>query len=424
MNDSHDSICELSRRDFLGASAAGLAGLGALSWASQLRANSDAIRSQGRACILLWMQGGPSQFETFDPKPGHANGGPTKSISTSVPGIHVAEHWPQVAKELDDIAILRSLTNREGNHQRASYQLHTGYVPSANVKYPTLGSIVSAEIGSPEADLPSFVAVGGTQPTLRGGFLGSQHDPFVLQRAGRRPQNTRTAVQNDRVKRRLSLLRKLQNPSNAQIDERIKLYERTGRLTLSPKLGAFDLEKEPAKLRAAYGDTEFGRGCLLARRLVESGVSFVEVRSGNWDTHQDNFNRVKGLSGQVDPAMATLLRDLRDRGLLDSTLVIWMGEFGRTPKINGRTGRDHFPRAFNAAMAGAGVRGGQVIGATTDDGMAVKDRPIAVPDLFASICHGLRIDQDKENTATLGRPIRIVDGGRVVRELFGRTATI
>ncbi|HLU48241.1 MAG TPA: DUF1501 domain-containing protein [Planctomycetota bacterium] len=419
----------MSRRAFLGrslgASSACAFGAASLSSLPSLALRADELRRAGTACILLWMQGGPSQLETFDPKPDHPNGGPTTSIQTSVPGIHLAEHFPTLAREMKEVAVIRSMTNREGNHQRATYQLHTGYLPTAALKHPTFGSIVACEKGHDSADLPSFVAIGragGGGGRLGGGFLGVRYDPFELRAAGRTPADIAPEVSPDRFTRRLRLLDEL-GARTANEDPRardhLELYHRAARLSQSPRLDAFDLDEEPAAIRDAYGDSEFGRGALLARRLVEVGVPFVEVRLGGWDTHQDNFERSKRLALQVDLAFAQLIRDLRVRGLLESTLIVWMGEFGRTPRINPRGGRDHFPRAFNVALAGAGIAGGRVIGRTTRDGMDVDDRPVTVPDLFATICRALHIDPAKENAATLGRPVPIVTGGAAVDELFG-----
>ncbi len=370
--------------------------------------------------ILLWMAGGPSQFETFDPKPDHENGGPTEAIDTSVPGIRIAQGWEQTAKVMDEIALIRSMTNREGNHQRASYQLHTGYVPSGSVKHPSFASAVSQELADPDIDLPAFVSVG---PTIGAGFLGVDYEPFVVNNPGQLPQNVATTVPGDRYERRLGLLDRLEDEfagrgAEAVVKSHKRLYGKTSQLVLSDQTKAFDFSEEPQALQDRYGDNQFGKGCLLARRLVEAGVTFVEVRSNGWDTHQDNFERTGGLAAQVDPAMGTLIADLKDRGLLERTIVVWMGEFGRTPRVNPRTGRDHYPRAFNVALAGGGVRGGQVIGATTDDGAQVADRPVAVGDLFASVCQSLQVDPNHENISPLGRPMRIVDKGAVIDELF------
>jgi len=420
----------LGRRAFLrrsagaGATLGAAATFGAQGWLGRIGLHAEELRKQGRACIVLWMQGGPSQFETFDPKPEHESGGPTKAIATAVGGIRIAGSWPRVASRMKDIALIRSMTNSEGNHQRATYQLHTGYEPTATVKHPSLGAIASKEIGDATIDLPHFVAVGGRGlQGISGGFLGVDHDPFLVSRAGRPPSNTALTVSRARLERRAGLLARLDAEYGARggkgrVEDHQAVFGKARQMVLSSQLRAFDLDREPDRLRDAYGRDGFGQGCLLARRLVESGVTFVEVASNGWDTHQDNCQRTNARAGSVDSGFAQLVADLRDRGRLETTLVLWMGEFGRTPRINGRGGRDHYPRVFNVALAGGGVRGGQVIGSSTEDGRAVKDRPVEVPDLFCSICHSLGIDPRSENFSPLGRPLEVVDGGKVVSELF------
>ncbi|QEH32546.1 hypothetical protein OJF2_10230 [Aquisphaera giovannonii] len=421
----------VSRRGFIRTMSWGAAGLGAAAGAGVIPATftdlmvlkADELRKRQMACILLWMAGGPSQLETFDPKPGTEHGGTTKAIETSVPGISIAEGWNQTAKVMKEIALVRSMTNREANHQRASYQLHTGYAPSATIKHPHLGCSVAAQLGESKFDLPHIVSIGGA--TAGAGFLGASLEPFVIQNAERPPDNTQPRVAVDRFKRRLGLLNNLEvagfgtNGGADRVKEHRAVYTQTARMVLSPEMKAFDLEGESPALRDAYGRTAFGQGCLLARRLVQAGVTFVEVRSNGWDTHQEVNDRVGKLAGQVDPAFATLIRDLKEHGMLGRTLVVWMGEFGRTPKINANAGRDHFPRVFNVALAGGGVRGGQVIGASNADGTDVKDRPVSVPDLMASLCHGLGVNAQKEVDTPIGRPIKVVDGGKAVAELFG-----
>jgi len=377
------------------------------------------------ACILLFMRGGPSQLETFDPKPGTSNGGPTKDISTAIGGIRVAEHWNSVAAAMKDIALVRSMTNREGEHQRATYQLHTGYVPMGSVKFPSFGSIVASEIGPTEFDLPHFVSIGNRATTIGSGFLGTQYAPFVVGNPNQMPTNVALprGVTDKRLTRRLGLLDDLEKDfaeagGEKQVEEHRTLLGSAAQLVTSPRLEAFDLGKEKGAVRDKYGRTNFGQGCLLARRLIEQGVTFVEVESNGWDTHQDNFNRTKTLSDTVDPAFAALVSDLKERGRLQKTLVIWMGEFGRTPRINPNTGRDHFPRAFNVALAGGGIEGGKVIGATSAEGTEVKERSVSVADLFCTFCQALKINPRKENVSSLGRPIKIVDGGQAVKELF------
>lgn len=415
---------QLRRRDFLRTMSAGALAASGLSWAEAIKANAAALRSQGMSCILLWMQGGPSQFETFSPKPGHENGGETKAISTDVAGIEISENLPHTAKVMNDLCLIRSMTSKEGSHPRATYLMHTGYLPTASVKYPTLGSLAAHQLGDPTAELPNFVRIGNARDNGTAGLLGIDFDPFVVASASNMPENTRTMTSTQRYQRRLRLLDKLEgdyaNAGGAQeVADHRKLYDKASRMILSPKMSTFDLSKESASMRAAYGDSNFGKGCLLARRLVESGVTFVEVGLGNWDTHDDNFARVKTLCGQLDQPYAQLIKDLKQRGLLEKTLVIWMGEFGRTPKINPRGGRDHYPRAFSVALAGGGVKGGQVIGKTDSGGSSVKDRAVGVNDLLRTICTGLKIDPDHANMSSIGRPIKVVDGGAVISEVFG-----
>jgi hypothetical protein len=412
----------LTRRGFLHWTGAGAAGLMGLSWLDCLAAHADELRKARKACIVLWMAGGPSQFETFDPKPGMETQGPTRAISTALPGIAIAEHWAKVAGITKDLAIIRSMTSKEGNHGRATYLLHTGYTPSGGIVHPGFGSIVASELGPDDFDLPHFVSIQG--PSAGPSFLGVQCAPFVVTDPNRSPDNLTTPVAGSRLQRRLGLLRELEVPfakSGAvdQVRDHQALYQQTAQMVLSPRVKAFDLEGEPAAVRDSYGRSGFGQGCLMARRLIEAGVTYVEVQSSGWDTHGNELPTLKKLIPPVDQATAALLADLRARGLLDRTLVIWMGEFGRMPRINLTAGRDHFPAAFNMAMAGCGVKGGQVIGSTDKLGTAVAERPVTVPDLFCTFCRALGINPRHENQSNVGRPIRIVEGGEPVAEVFG-----
>jgi uncharacterized protein (DUF1501 family) len=398
---------------------------GTLSWRELVTLEAAELQKRGKACILLWMQGGPSHFETFSPKPGHPNGGETKAISTSVPGIEVSENFPRMAQAMQHAAIVRSMTSKEGSHPRASYLMHTGYLPTASVKYPAFGSIVAQQVPHEGLDLPAFVRIGGnSRDGGGGGLLGVEYDPFLMPVAGKLPTNTGLPTQVSRYERRLDLLGRLESDyaesgAKQEVSEHQKLYQKASRMILSSQMKAFDLDQEPATMKEAYGSSQFGQSCLLARRLVETGIPCIEIMLDGWDTHFDNFSRVRDLAGQVDGPFAFLLEDLKQRGMLDSTLVVWMGEFGRTPKINPRGGRDHYPRAFNLVMAGGGVRGGQVIGKTDEAGADVADRPVAVADLLQTFCKSLQINPAIENIASNGRPIKIVDGGQPINELFG-----
>jgi hypothetical protein len=415
----------LSRRGFLyGMSAA--SAVGAFNFRDVMSAQAADLRKEGRAMILLFMQGGPSQFETFDPKPGTENGGPTKAIGTAVPGIQIAEGWEETARQMQDIAIIRSMTNKEGQHERAVYQLHTGYIPSGSIKHPSLGCNIARELAPADRELPAVVSIGSGRAGGGGvgaGFLGVDYEPFHVANPGGLPENVATTVGESRFKRRLGLLDKLEGEFAARGGETVvenhrRITDKSSKLVLSPLTKTFDLSQETAATKDSYGNSEFGRGCLLARRLVEAGVTFVEVRLGPWDTHQENFDAVKGLARQCDPAVAALIADLKQRGLFDKTLIVWTGEFGRTPRINPRNGRDHWPRNFNALLAGGGIKGGQVIGESAKDGNGLTKDPVNVPDLFCSICKSLNVNPAKENMSPIGRPMKIVDGGQPVERLF------
>jgi len=409
-----------------------------------LAADTATNPARKRACILLWMNGGPSQMDTFDLKPGHANGGPFKGIDTPTPGMRISEHLPQLAKWSKRLAIVRSMNSREGDHGRATYLLRTGNLPMGGLAYPTLGSLLSKENGDPQAELPNFVSISPFRvfnpAAFQSGFLGPQYAPLVVAETlnfGAPQANgmsidaqlqVRDLVRPDEVNatqatNRIDLLRDLEKGfarerNNIVTQSHALAYQRAAQLMQSSGSKAFDLTLESDRTRERYGNTLFGQGCLLARRLVERSVPFVEVSlSGvagapvGWDTHATNFDQVKALSGVLDAGWASLMHDLHERGMLDSTLIVWMGEFGRTPKINAQQGRDHWPNTFSAVLAGGGIRGGQVIGKTSADGTTIAERPVSVPDLLATICGAMGIDPSKTNASNIGRPIRIVDKG-------------
>jgi uncharacterized protein (DUF1501 family) len=367
------------------------------------------------------MAGGPSQMDTFDLKPGHANGGPFKETGTAVPAIKICEHLPQLARQMKHLAVLRSMRTREGDHGRATYHLRTGYLPQGSIRFPSLGSLVSSELADTAADLPGFVSVmpqgAFAQSAVAAGFLGPRHAPLVVGRSGGtlKVEDLKAAtVSAERSQMRLDLLREMEAPflasrPGAGTASHVTAYDRAVRLGRAAAAKSFDLSNEKGSLRDKYGRNLFGQGCLLARRLVERGVPFVEVTLGGWDTHNNNFEQVKSLCGVLDPAWATLTEDLRDRGLLDSTLIVWMGEFGRTPKINPRNGRDHYPGAWSVVLGAGGIKGGQAVGKTSKDGLSVEARPVSAPDLMATICLALGLDPKKQNMSNVNRPIRLAD---------------
>ncbi len=424
----------VSRRGMLKQLAAGAAAAGAatLGWRDLMMARADELRARGKSMILLWMDGGPSQYESFNPKIGSKYQGPAKAISTKLPGIEFAEYWPRTAQSLDKIALIRSMTSNESVHDRAIALVRTGYPPSVSIRYPTFGSVVARDRFDPHLDLPSFVRIGKPRIATRdvdAGVLGAKYASFNINHPGSLPSNVRPTVDEKTLRRRLNLASTFDGEFQSAatkdlVQEKRDLYARTEQFVLSPRLGVFDLEDEPQQIRDEYGQTEFGQGCLLARRLVEQGVSFIEVIStggrndAGWDTHNNGFRDNPPLCRETDQAYPALLHDLERRGLLEDTLVVWMGEFGRTPKIKPDGGRDHYAKGWLTAFSGAGVRGGQVIGATDKDGLDVRDRPVEVQDLFVTFCHVLGLDTHDEYIAANERPIKLVEGGTLIRELF------
>jgi hypothetical protein len=442
----------ISRREWLRLSSAGVVAGSMSGWLEMLAAQTAGHPARRRSCILLWMSGGPSQFETFDPKYGHENGGPVKDIETSVPGIRVSEYLPRVARLMDEMVLVRSMSTKEGDHTRATYLMRTGYLPQGPVHYPTLGSLLSKKLGFGDAELPDFVSIAPFKAISPGafdaGFLGPRYAPLDVggaQFPGAPPAQEDAArqlqvenlgrpdeVSAEQFDARLSVLGDLERDFSsshpgAPPHSHQAAYEQAVRMVRGGARAAFQIDMEPPALRDAYGRNAFGQGCLLARRLVERGVPFVEVSLTNvpgnqffgWDTHANNFESLKRLTEVLDPAWATLMTDLKSRGLLDSTLIVWMGEFGRTPRINGNQGRDHYPAAWTSVLAGGGLRGGQVVGRTSADGMRVEERPVAVADLLSTICLSLGIDPMEQNMSNVGRPIRIVSpDANPIRELL------
>jgi uncharacterized protein (DUF1501 family) len=424
MTDSRRA--ELSRRDFLRFTAAGAALTSMSGWFDLMAAHAAGSGVKHKSCILLWMEGGPSQKDTFDLKPGTKDAGEFQPIPTSVPGIQISEHFPKLARQMHHAAIIRSMSTPEGAHARAKYYMHTGYREGVGgLTYPSLGAIASAELGRDDLPLPNFVSVG--KGSYGAGFLGARHQPLIVTDPNRGVANLAPLGDMRQLGNRLGLLEDLetgfaQAKKAAVISDHRTTYQRAVTLMRSKEARAFDLSREPAASRAAYGGTKFGDGCLLARRLVEVGIPFVEVFQGGWDTHTNNFPRVKELSREVDPAMSALITDLKDRGLLDRTLVIWMGEFGRHPRITsnkGPAGRQHYPRAWSTVFVGGGIKGGQVIGKTDAEGVEIVERKVSGPDFLATVCQILGIDYTKQNQTPVGRPIRVVEkGARPVTELF------
>ena len=437
----------------------GVFGASASGWFPKManRANADttgADSSTGkkkspkkRHCILLWMPGGPTQTDTFDMKPNHENGGEFKEIATSVPGLRFSEHLPNLAKHAEHLAVVRSLSTKEGDHGRGTYLMRTGESPMGPVNYPPIGAALAKTMPSGQQELPNYVSIGPFRAFNRDafgpGFLGAKYAPLVVGAtdgannavgddgyARLQVDSLKAPVGKERMARRLEMWEQLQasyladHPDSAAAKAHHQTYERTVNM-MSKKAGeAFDLSKEDATLREAYGKGVFGQGCLLARRLIERGVSFVEVSLGTtsggigWDTHADNFNAVKTLSGELDAGWATLIEDLKLRGMLEDTTILWMGEFGRTPKINQNAGRDHFPQAWSCVFAGGGIAGGQAYGKTTADGMEVDENKVGVEEVLATLCKAVGMSPLEEKYTDNGRPIPLVEEGEPIDDLL------
>lgn len=374
-----------------------------------------------KACIFLYMEGGPSQIDTWDPKPGADGAAGVESIQTAVPGLTLAVHLPLLAARAGDLAVIRSLASKEGNHARARHLMHTGYAPAGGVAHPGLGAIASAELGA--GPLPGYVSIGG--PGAGAGFLGAGHAPFAVLNPTRPVRNLSRfkGLEGDRFDARLALWRELESEFARTHDSGFarsqrEVGERAVQMMNAAEAVAFDLGRESESTKTSYGDSAFGLGCLMARRLVENGVRFVEVAQRGWDTHFDHGERVKKLGAELDRSMSALLADLAARGMLESTLIVWGGDFGRTPWISARGGRDHYPKVTPAVLAGGGVRGGQVIGRTDERGHEIVDRPLAVPDLFITIATALGLDPEKTRMSRAGRPLTTTDGGIVIDGLL------
>jgi hypothetical protein len=419
-----------SRRTLLAAAAAG----GSLSgWLGRLAAQA-AEQAEAKSCILLWMSGGPSHLDTFDLKPEAPDKirGEFQPIDTSVPGIQISEHFPKLAKQMEHAAVLRGMSTLESDHQLASYHVHTGYRKQAGgIGFPSLGSIVARELGRRDFPLPSFVCIGaGPRTATRSGFFGPDFQPLDVTNPDRGTDFLEPLAGKGEFDRQFALLQRFDTSfQEAYLSEAARAHrsalERAVRLMTAEQKQAFDLTLEPEAERDRYGRSSFGQGCLMARRLIETGVRFVEVMSGDgvgWDTHQGNFPRTRALSEEVDAGMSALLDDLDASGRLDSTLVIWMGEFGRSPQITSGGGRNHWARAWSSVLAGGGIRGGQVIGRTDRDAAEVVERPISVTDFLATVCTILGIDYKRQNRASgVERPIPIVDTSKeieVISELL------
>lgn len=408
---------QLSRRDMLKLSAAGVMAGTSSGWFDVLASRAADVRAEGgkhKSCILLFMTGGPAQSLTFDLK----STSQFKPISTSVPGIQISEKLPHVAKQMQHMALVRGMSTGEASHIRAKYLMHTGFRSGfGGLVFPSMGAVVAQEIGNDKSDLPNFVAVGST---FGSGFLGPKVAPVIITEASRGIENLKPSSQAAEVDARAAMVdrmdqRLLDRYQATPIEAHKKGYEQALKLMHSARAKAFDVTQEPEAMQKGYGNTSFGKSCLMARRLVEAGVPFVEVGWGNWDTHSKAVERHVPLLGELDQPYAFLLQDLHQRNLLKDTLVIWMGEFGRSPG----SATNHYAKAWTSVFSGAGLKTGQAIGKTDESGGTVADRPVNVKDFMATVYKALGIDYTKKVRLKGGRPVPLVDtGAKPVEQLF------
>jgi hypothetical protein len=409
----------LARRSLLAASGATLLGM---SVNNLLAAAGKDHAAKAEHVILFWNGGGMTHIDTWDPKPGRPTAGEFSPIKTSAPGIEISEIFPQLAKQMHHCALIRSIAGTQGDHGRATHHLQTSYLPFPNLVYPGLGSVVTHEMPN-MGDLPAYITISGLAP--RAGYLGQKCEAYFVPNPGDKDPYLAfpEGIAEIRGNKRLEVLEKFNRRFNGKsTDERLSStqtsIDEAVKLMRSPALEAFEFSNVPAKTIERYGNTPFGRGALLAKRLVEKGVRFVQINRGGFDTHANNFPALQDHGEVMDPALASLVADLADSGMLEKTMIIMLSEFGRTPTINKDAGRDHWASVFSCFMAGGGIKGGTVIGSSDADGAEPKDRPVKVPDIHATVCHALGIDPTKEVMTPLQRPMKLVDGGETVKELF------
>jgi hypothetical protein len=423
---------ELSRRHFISNSAKTLLGVGFLpsmmphTLLAGLEKEGVAAprKPTAKKVIYLYMSGGMTHLDTLDPKPGTDEQGPVEAIATKADGIQVSEYLPMLAQEMDKAVLIRSLSSTQGAHEQGNYYMHSSYQMRGTIKHPGLGAWVERLDGKKNRTLPASVRIGGSSRGSGSGFMESKYAPLVLGSANEGLKNSKIAVSEKEFQDRLMLANQFDEAFHGRYDHKdvrayADMYQDAIRLMKSEDLKAFNLGHEKDEIRDEYGRNGFGQGCLLARRLIENDVRFVEVTMGGWDTHSNNFESVERRCSSLDQGIATLIRDLERRGMLDETLVVLATEFGRTPRINQNNGRDHFPKAFSGLMAGGGISGGQVFGKTDESGMNIVENGVSVPDFNATIAYALGLPLEERIYSGNGRPFTVADKGQPVTSIFG-----
>ncbi len=413
----------MDRRHFMRHVAASSAmTIPAFHFLNHLNANAAEVRKNQKACVLVWLGGGPPTIDMWDLKPGSKNGGEFKPISTAG-DLQISEHMPKIAKQMDSLSVVRSMSTREADHTRGRYYMHTAYVPNPTVIHPSFGSVVSHTLAPQRKSLeiPSFVSIGGGAGSS--GFLGMTHAPFVVDSNGQIRNVGSDGTDKRRMEQRLAMWDVVEsgfiNSDRGDLPQAHKdVYHKAVNLMTSPQMDAFKVAKEDPKVQEAYGNNNFGRGMLMARRLIEVGVPFIEVNLGGWDLHNDVFNT---LSNQrlptLDQGIAALTQDLKSRGMLDDVVIVCMGEFGRTPRINQNVGRDHWASSWSLMMGGGGLNGGVAVGQTDKDGVGIESQSYLPGDVWATVSKAMGIPLNIVHTSKRGRPMKIANGGTPIEEL-------
>ncbi|MEM9282282.1 MAG: DUF1501 domain-containing protein [Verrucomicrobiota bacterium] len=413
MKDQLKNLDQLSRRQFVARTAKTALGVSIIPVADNLQVLKAAGGGKAEHCIFFYMSGGMTHIDTFDPKPGTETGGNTKGIDTGVAGIQVSEFMPGIAKRFKDVALVRSMTQKTGDHRGGSYWMHTSYGPRATIVHPTMGPWAQKLLGKKHETLPDSVLIGGGGGGPGAGFFGPALSPLPIGDPDKGVQNSRpyNGVDDDLFDKRIDLMNTFDDAfqrkfKTDEVSAYTQFYDETLNLMQSEDLDTFDLSKEPDldnKVRN-YGNTRVGKGALLAKRLVKSGIRFVEVRGGGWDMHNNLWSAIPTRAGELDKALSALIDDLKAEGLFDKTLIALGTEFGRTPKINANAGRDHYPRCFSVMFAGGGISGGQVYGKSDKLAMSVEENPVTAGEFNATIAHALGLDLNKVVYSPSGRP--------------------
>lgn len=421
-----------TRRCFISGVAKSLLGVSMLSSLPKAalgreKTTGGKIGGEAKSVIYLYMSGGMSHLDTFDTKPGAQTQGPVESIKTDADGVQISQYFPNMASQMKHVAVINSMYSNQGAHAQGRYYMHTGYTMRGTIAHPDLGAWTALHLGKANKTLPANVKIGGNSAGLGGGFLESKYAalPIGDPEAGLQYSQLPDGINESRFKKRLSRLQRMNRQFTATYDTKqsrayASMYDEAVKLMKSKDLETFDLTKEDESTRQRYGMNPFGQACLLARRMAEKQVRFIEVDNGGWDTHGDNFERVEEKSQVLDQAMAALIGDLSSRGMLDSTLVVLTTEFGRSPTIqtDRNMGRNHYPQAFSCLLAGGGIKGGLKYGSTDDEGREITDNMVTIPDFNATIATAIGLDLDKKTISPSDRPFTVADKGQPIEDLF------